>query len=112
MIRDAAPNGKRCRQQTYSDTAIQTCLTMKILFGMALRQTTGFVESLLRLIGLNWAVPDFSTLSNRQKTLAVNIPFEAPTAISRFVQQSPQAPLINLRLSGLPVSSPQTTGVT
>jgi hypothetical protein len=24
---------------------IQTCLTMKVLFGMALRQTTGFVES-------------------------------------------------------------------
>ena len=45
------------------------------MFGMALRQTTGFVESLLRLIGLNWAVPDFSTLSRRQKTLAVNIPY-------------------------------------
>jgi len=47
---------------------------MKVLFGMALRQTTGFVESLLRLIGLDWQVPDFSTLSRRQKTLAVNIP--------------------------------------
>ena len=75
MIWDAAPTGKRGRQQTYSDTAIQTCLTMKVLFGMALRQTTGFVESLLRLIGLNGAVPDFSTLSRRQKTLAVNIPY-------------------------------------
>jgi len=48
---------------------------MKVLFGMALRQTAGFVESLLRLIGLNWAVPDFSTLSRRQKPLAVNIPY-------------------------------------
>ena len=48
---------------------------MKVLFGMALRQTTGFVESLLRLVGLNWTVPDFSTLSRRQKTLAVNIPY-------------------------------------
>ncbi len=48
---------------------------MKVLFGMALRQTTGFVESLLRLIGLDWTVPDFSTLSRRQKTLAVNIPY-------------------------------------
>ena len=48
---------------------------MKVLFGMALRQTTGFVESLLRLIGLDWAVPDFSTLSRRQKTLVVNIPY-------------------------------------
>ena len=28
----------------------------------------------LRLIGLDWAVPDFSTLSRRQRTLKVNIP--------------------------------------
>ena len=75
MIWDATPSGKRGRQQSYSDTAIQACLTMKVLFGMALRQTTGFVESLLHLIGLNWVVPDYSTLSRRQKTLAVNIPY-------------------------------------
>lgn len=42
---------------------------------MALRQTTGFVESFLRLTGLDWDVPDFSTLSRRQRTLAVNIPY-------------------------------------
>lgn len=75
MSWDAAPTGKRGRQPDYSDAAIQTCLTMKVLFGMALRQTTGFVESLLRLIGLDWDVPDFSTLSRRQKTLRVNIPY-------------------------------------
>ena len=75
MTWKAAPTGKRGRQADYSDAAIQTCLTMKVLFGMALRQTTGFVESLLRLIGLDWAVPDFSTLSRRQKTLKVNIPY-------------------------------------
>jgi hypothetical protein len=28
----------------------------------------------LRLIVLDWAVPDFSTLSQRQKALKVNIP--------------------------------------
>ena len=33
---------------------------MKVLFGMALRQTTGFVESLLCLIGLDWKVPDWA----------------------------------------------------
>lgn len=33
---------------------------MKVLFGMPLRQTTGFVESLLRLGGLDWKVPNFS----------------------------------------------------
>ena len=75
MIWAAKPTGKRGRQPVYSDAAVQTCLTMKVLFGMALRQTTGFVDSLLRLVGLDWDVPDFSTLSRRQKTLAVNIPF-------------------------------------
>ena len=77
MIWAAAPTGKRGRQPDYNceedqkavrgtafpANAIQTCLTMKVLFGMALRQTTGFVESLLHLIDLDWAVPNFSTLS-------------------------------------------------
>ncbi len=74
MTWEAAPIGKRGRQPADSDAAIRTCLTMKVLFGMALRQTTEFVESLLRLIGLDRAVPDFSTLSRRQKTLKVTIP--------------------------------------
>jgi len=72
---DAEPSGKRGRSRTFSDAAIQTCLTMKVLFGMALRQKTGFVESLLRLTGLDWVVPDFSTICRRQRTLAVNIPY-------------------------------------
>jgi hypothetical protein len=42
---------------------------------MTTRQTTGFVESLARLIGLDWTVPNFSTLSRRQKTLKANIPY-------------------------------------
>jgi len=42
---------------------------------MALRQTTGLVESVLHLIDLDWAVPNFSTLSRRQKGLKANIPF-------------------------------------
>jgi hypothetical protein len=33
-----------------------------VLFGMPLRQTTGFVQSLLRLAGLDRATPDFGTL--------------------------------------------------
>jgi Transposase DDE domain len=72
---EAQPSGHRGRQQAYSDAAIQACLSMKVLFGLPLRQTTGFVESLLELIGLDWSVPDFSTLCRRQKTLPVAIPY-------------------------------------
>ncbi len=73
------PSGKRGRQQNFSDAAIQACLTLKVLFGLPLRQTTGFVQSLLRLIGLDWSVPDFSTLCRRQKTLNVSLPYRGGT---------------------------------
>ncbi len=39
--------GKRGRQAELSDAAIQLCLTIKCLFNLGLRQTTGFVDSLL-----------------------------------------------------------------
>ncbi len=71
----AAPSGKRGGQPVYSDAAIQACLTIKVLFGLPLRQTTGFVASLLKFAGLDWPVPDFSTLCRRQKTLAVQLPY-------------------------------------
>jgi hypothetical protein len=57
--------GKRGRIMTFSDAAIQFCLTIKGLFSLPLRQTTVFVESLLRLAGLTWSVPDYSTLYRR-----------------------------------------------
>ena len=53
MLWDAALTGKQGRRRDYGDPAIQTCLTLKMLVGMALRQTTGFVGSLLELIGLD-----------------------------------------------------------
>lgn len=79
MIWTPPPSGKRGRQSQFSDAAIQTCLTMKVLFGLPLRQTTGFVESLLKLVGLDWAVPDFSTLCRRQKVLNVSLPYREGT---------------------------------
>ena len=63
--RHAATSGRRGAQPVYSDAAIQACVTVKILFGLPLRQTTGFVTSLLRLAGLDWPMPDYSTLCRR-----------------------------------------------
>lgn len=79
MVWEPPPSGKRGRQQSFSDAAIQACLTLKVLFGMPLRQTTGFMQSLLRLIGLDWSVPDFSTLCRRQKALNVSLPYRGGT---------------------------------
>ncbi len=79
MVWTPPPSGKRGRQQSYSDAAIQACLMMKVLLGVALRQTTGFVEGLLQLIGMDWAVLGFSTLCRRQKALALDIPYRGLT---------------------------------
>ena len=79
MVWVPPPSGKRGRQQNYSDAAIQACLALKVLFGLPLRQATGFVQSLLQLIGLDWAVPDFSTLCRRQRTLNASLPYRGGT---------------------------------
>ena len=75
----AKPTGKRGRQPVFTGAAIQACLTLKALFGLPLRQSTGMLASLLDLAGLDWPVPDFSTLSRHQKTLTVHIPFRPGT---------------------------------
>ncbi len=70
----AAPaSGKPGRPVVYSDAAVQCCLTMKVLFGLPLRQTQGFVRSLLKLSGLEWQAPDYSTIGRRQQHLTVEI---------------------------------------
>ena len=74
-LKTPPPGGKRGRQQQFSDAAVQACLTLKVLFGMPLRQTTGFVQNLLRLVDLDWAVPEYSTLCRRQKTMNVSSPY-------------------------------------
>lgn len=70
------PNGKRGRSLTFSDAAIQFCLSIKCLFGQPLRQALGMVESLLRLAKLDWPVPNFSTVCRRQKTLQVQLSYQ------------------------------------
>ena len=73
----APPTGKRGRSPTFSDAAIQFCLTIKCLFGQPLRQTLGLVQSLLRMAGLPWSAPDYSTVCRRQKSLEVQVRYRA-----------------------------------
>jgi len=48
--------------------AIETVLTLRLLFQLPLRQAEGFVSLLLQLMGLNLYTPDQTTLSRRAKT--------------------------------------------
>lgn len=58
-------------QPHYSALAITTALTLRTVFRLALRQTEGLIGSIIRLLGLDLAVPDHSTLSRRAETLPV-----------------------------------------
>lgn len=71
----APPDGSPGRPSVFSGAAIQSCLTIKVLFKLPLRQATGMVSSLLKRTSLDWAVPDYTTLCRRQRTLAVQIPY-------------------------------------
>ena len=50
-------------QPLYADLAIELVLILRLVFHLALRQAEAFSRSVLRLLGLELAVPDHSTLS-------------------------------------------------
>jgi hypothetical protein len=76
----AEPRTTRGGQRTYSALAILTALTLRAVFRLALRQTEGLIGSVIRLLGLDLAVPDHSTLSRRAETLEVPQPRASPGA--------------------------------
>ncbi len=63
-----AAGGKGWR---YSDMAILCGLGLRAVFGLTLRQTQGFLHDLTRLLGLEIAVPPYSTFSRRAAALTV-----------------------------------------
>lgn len=75
----ASRRTSRGGQPKYSDLAITMCLTLRIAFDLPLRQTQGLMRSVATLMGVDIAVPDFSTLSRRGKGLVLP-PVRRPTA--------------------------------
>jgi hypothetical protein len=56
-------------QQRYSNHAIETALTVGMVFHLALRQTEGFLQSLFSLLDLDCRAPDHTTISRRARKL-------------------------------------------
>ena len=61
--------GTRGAQRKYSDLAIESALTLRLLCHLPLRQTAGFLPSLCVLMGLDLRSPDHTTLSRRGQHL-------------------------------------------
>ena len=57
-------------QPLYADLAIELVLILRLVFHLALRQAEAFSRGVLRLLGLELAVPDHTTLSRRGRGFA------------------------------------------
>jgi Transposase DDE domain len=63
------PDGKKI----YNDHVIEMCLLMREFYKLAYRQTEGFISSVLQLMRIDLAVPDYTTMSRRAANLKLNI---------------------------------------
>jgi len=69
--------GRRGGQLRYSNVAIETALSLRLIFHLPLRQTEGFVRSVFELMDLDLSSPDHTTLSRRNRSLLVSWPKRA-----------------------------------
>ena len=82
------PNGRRGRDQTFSDIAIECALTLRRLFRLPLRQTQGLLDGLFTLLKVPLTAPYYTTLSRRADGLGADL------------QALPQSGPINLVVDG------------
>jgi len=64
---------RRGGQSKYSNLAIETALTLGLVYHLPLRQTEGFITSIFKLMSINLDIPDHTTLSRRSKTLKIKL---------------------------------------
>ena len=70
---EAVGVGKRGGQRQYSDLAIETALTLRLIVHLPLRQTEGFLTSIFGMLGLELSTPDHTTLSRRGQHLDLTL---------------------------------------
>ena len=56
-------------QRRYSDLAIETALTLRLIYHLPLRQAEGFLTSLFAMMELDLPAPDYTTVSRRGQHL-------------------------------------------
>ena len=62
-------SGLRGGQRRYADLAIETALTLRLLYHLPLRQAEGFLHALFGMMRLDLSAPDYTTLSRRSQYL-------------------------------------------
>jgi hypothetical protein len=86
--RNSESTGKRGRPRTYSDTAVLCIATLKEVYHLSLRATKGLMLSIVKLLGLDLPVLDYSQLSRRCARLDVALPRRNKNAALHMVVDS------------------------
>lgn len=69
-----ARTGRRGKPALYADTAILCMATLGEVYRLPLRATAGLMRSVIRLLGVELGVPDYTTLCRRRRVLEVELP--------------------------------------
>lgn len=75
-------------QRHYSNLAIETALTLRTVFRLALRQSEGLIGSIMRMLEIELPVPDHTTLSRRACGLPVQLPWRNKTSDLHLIVDS------------------------
>jgi len=75
-------------QRHYSDLAIETALTLRAVFRLALRQSEGLIGSIMKMLEIDLPVPDHTTLSRRACGLSVHKPARIGTGELHLIVDS------------------------
>ena len=75
-------------QHHYSDLAIETALTLRAVFRLALRQSEGLIGSIMKMLEIDLPVPDHTTLSRRGCGLPVCKPARIGTGELHLIVDS------------------------
>jgi hypothetical protein len=75
-------------QRHYSDLAIETALTLRAVFRLALRQSEGLIGSIMKMLEIDLPVPDHTTLSRRACGLPVCKPARIGTSELHLIVDS------------------------
>ena len=78
-------SGRRGGQRRYSDLAIETALTLRLLYHLPLRQAEGFLHALFGMMRLDFSAP------RRYDAFPAQSAFEAPSAIVGPARRGPSS---------------------
>ena len=103
-------SGRRGGQRRYSDLAIETALTLRLVDHLPLRQAEGFLYALFGMMRLDLSAPDYTTLSGAVSICRAVCDWSRPTRASISCLTA-QVCLSSGQVSGRPRNTVAAAGV-